>query len=321
MLVARFTLTSMVVTALMCPACRSDRTQALVEVPPQTVVELSSAPPITFRYIKPGSFVMGKNGTYVPSDSEKAAAVWIAFSASNHDEGPRRETEITRGFYMAATKIRVDQFCAYLNESGDPDAELCAGSPWSRIERSDDRWNPREGCASLAMSTMSWAQAVRFCAWLSDQTGQSVRLPTEAEWEYAAGGIESRNWPWGDVYEETASYHGPSRRERPELFPNRWSGFPVGAFPANATPEGLLDTHLRPFEWCSDYYASAYDLDDRRDPTGPEQGDHGRVMRGAGVTNRESSPEVPLVEQAGVFGLRPVIEVDDEDLAAAELAP
>lgn len=107
----------------------------------------------------------------------------------------------------------------------------------------------------------SWHEANGYCEWLSQQTGRRFRLPTEAEWEYAArGGLEQKQFPWGD--------------DSPQSLPNyatRWqsSPDPVARYVPNNF--GLYDIGDNIHEWCSDWYdPNYYAVSPDRNPQGPE---------------------------------------------------
>jgi formylglycine-generating enzyme required for sulfatase activity len=102
-----------------------------------------------------------------------------------------------------------------------------------------------------------------------------VRLPTEAEWEFAARGSQSRKFPWGDN-EST-----PEHANYGELI-NRTTA--VGAYPMGVTPEGIFDLAGNIWEWCLDWYNDKYYAECKkrgmaRDPGGPKSGEY-RVLRG-----------------------------------------
>jgi formylglycine-generating enzyme required for sulfatase activity len=84
-----------------------------------------------------------------------------------------------------------------------------------------------------------------YAAWLSERTGRSFRLPTEAQWEYAASGGEAREFPWGDEWDA-------SRCNTVEAGPV--ASTPVGMFPSGASEHGILDLGGNAEEWVRDEY-------------------------------------------------------------------
>ncbi|MDH4365995.1 MAG: formylglycine-generating enzyme family protein, partial [Acidimicrobiia bacterium] len=88
-------------------------------------------------------------------------------------------------------------------------------------------------------------EASRYCAWLADTTGRPFRLPTEAEWEYAATGGDGRRYPWGDEWD-------PTRANTAEAGPLTTT--PVGVYPQGASPFGLLDLAGNVEEFVADDY-------------------------------------------------------------------
>jgi formylglycine-generating enzyme required for sulfatase activity len=107
-------------------------------------------------------------------------------------------------------------------------------------------WNdPAYNDPAQPVVGICWHEARAYCAWLSAQTGQCWRLPSEAEWEAAARGQAGRRYAWGDDFD-----------------PNRCNTFeshvrgttPVGVFPGGDTPEGLVDLSGNVWEWTSSAY-------------------------------------------------------------------
>ena len=117
---------------------------------------------------------------------------------------------------------------------------------------------------------ISWHEARAYCAWLSVQSDRNFRLPTEAEWEAAARGIEGRPYAYGDDFDA-------SRCNAFETHIRRTT--PVGVFPGGETPEGLVDMCGNTWEWTSSLYKPyLYDVADGREH--PKTGDGRRVLRG-----------------------------------------
>ena len=92
---------------------------------------------------------------------------------------------------------------------------------------------------------VKWRDARAFCAWASEATGATVRLPSEAEWEKAARGADGLIWPWGDE---------PPTKERCNFDSNIRDTMPVDAYPRGASPYGVLDMAGNVWEWTSSLY-------------------------------------------------------------------
>lgn len=130
---------------------------------------------------------------------------------------------------------------------------------------------------------VSSLEAIKFCQWLSARERKKYRLPTEAEWEYAARGIDGRRFPWGndDRRGDVANF---ADRNTPFAWSDRMidDGYaessPVGAYPRGASPFKIEDLAGNVWEWCHDYF-EPYRGSAKINPRGAMNGTK-RVYRG-----------------------------------------
>jgi formylglycine-generating enzyme required for sulfatase activity len=167
--------------------------------------------------------------------------------------------------------------------------------------------DPRFDRAELPVTTVRWEDAVAFCGW------SGGRLPTEAEWEYAARGTEGREFPWGDFYNAHLCNHGSFAQDETDATDGFVGLAPVGSFPDGATPLGILDMAGNVSEWVWDLW----DVDDNGfgyppgsavNPRGPTTG-VGHVLRGGsfadgGAWVRAAARGRMLDSRAPVVGFR-----------------
>ncbi len=110
--------------------------------------------------------------------------------------------------------------------------------------RAPSHWEdgrPPRGLESHPVVNVSWHDAMAYCRWLSEVTGKSITLPSEAQWEKAArGDRDTREYPWGDDWD-------PNRCNNSEL--GIGDTTPVGIFPEGASPYGCLDMVGNTWEW------------------------------------------------------------------------
>ncbi|MGZ5020988.1 MAG: formylglycine-generating enzyme family protein [Chthoniobacterales bacterium] len=139
---------------------------------------------------------------------------------------------------------------------------------------------------------VSSIEAMKFCQWLSARDRRRYRLPTEAEWEYAARGTDGRKYPWGNHdrrgdlgnFADRNTVFAWSDRDIDDGFPE---SSPVGSYPLGASPFGVEDMGGNVWEWCHDYY-EAYRGTPKVNPRGPTAGQK-RVYRGGSWKSRFNS--------------------------------
>ncbi|MDQ3199718.1 MAG: formylglycine-generating enzyme family protein [Verrucomicrobiota bacterium] len=139
---------------------------------------------------------------------------------------------------------------------------------------------------------VSSTEATKFCQWLSAREKRRYRLPTEAEWEYAARGADGRKYPWGNQegrgdlanFADRNTVFAWSDREIDDGFPE---SSPVGSFPRGASPFGMEDMAGNVWEWCLDFM-EAYRGTPKTNPRGAISGQK-RVYRGGSWKSRFNS--------------------------------
>ena len=193
---------------------------------------------------------------------------------SYREEAPRHEV-LLPSFAIAQTPVTNALYAAFVASAGAqaPLAWRGATPPPDRLDH--------------PVVDISWNEARSFCEWLAQQpvtfhglAGNPLavrggpRLPTEAEWEHAARGSDGRTFPWGEAFDPRCANTrdgGPGATT------------PVGAYPAGASPHGVLDMAGNVWEWTASLDAPyPYRLDDgREDPAAPGR----RIMRSGCYAN------------------------------------
>jgi formylglycine-generating enzyme len=135
-------------------------------------------------------------------------------------------------------------------------------------------------------------EALRYCQWLAQKDGKTYRLPTEAEWEYAARGTDGRKYPWGnhERRNDLANFADASTAFawRDALINDGYpETSPVGAFPSGASFFGIEDMAGNVWEWCLDFYQPLPGTP-KRNPRGLASGP-ARVYRGGSWKSRFSN--------------------------------
>jgi len=222
---------------------------------------------------------------------------------------------------MSKYEITVSQFANFIHNTGYlTDAEkgqstvVLRGDEWLQTDTVNWRHDTKGDCYSdyknnnYPVIHVSWNDAMAFCKWMSDSTYKYFRLPTEAEWEYAAKG--------GSKHSQTTAFGGSNNIDE------------VGWYIENTdVNQGVMQVGLKKpnelklydmtgnvWEWCYDWYQSSYDENDTQNPQGPVTGKR-RTSRGGSwrtsaepqshVTHRNSlAPE----KQGNLLGFRIVCE-------------
>jgi formylglycine-generating enzyme required for sulfatase activity len=135
-------------------------------------------------------------------------------------------------FFLARMPVTNAQYASFVQATGHR-----VPSYWLEAA-------PPAGHGDLPVVHVSWYDAAAYCSWLTEVTGSSYSLPSEAEWEKAASwdpvAGEKKRYPWGDRFD-------PQRCNSKEAGPGEPT--PVGAYPQGASPYGLLDMAGNVYEW------------------------------------------------------------------------
>ncbi len=224
---------------------------------PSAPVAASSAPlPPPPRLVREGRTARGHEVATRGVDGARVILVpagsFRRGSPAAPDEQPVTDVSVS-SFWLDETEVTWRQYRTYMTAHG------------IRMWKSPS-WNPAE---DHPIVNLDWEQASAYCAFVGG------RLPTEAEWEFAARGPASRQFPWGEEWRDgMANSADPS-----DGFPQT---APVGSFRGGAGPFGHLDLAGNVTEWVADWYDPAgYPATGGRDPRGPASGTH-RVLRGGG---------------------------------------
>ena len=232
------------------------KTQALIrriEGKLKLTVQLDDETSLTLVLIKPGSFTMGS-----PEDEK-----------DRFDNETAQEVELTKAFYMSTHEITVAQWTAFVEgskpkyrtmaERGDGAHVFIGSGDKGRFERKKDANWRNCGFAQdpkHPVTCVTWYDATKACAWLTAKAGMTVRLPTEAEWEYACRAGQTKRWGFGDneghmrQFANVADRRSDVKERHGGLDDGvKWTA-PVGKYKPNAW--GLYDMHGNVAEWCID---------------------------------------------------------------------
>jgi len=214
-------------------------------------------------WVEPGCFVRGSNRW----------RDWLA----EEDEAPAHEVCFSKGFWTDRYEVSNAAFAVFVAAGGYLEKGFWSGEGWRwKGNRPGPDEPPERGFQNPhhPQVWISWYEAEAYARW------RSARLPTEAEWEYAARGPSSSIYPWGDRWDlskanVTESGHSPTQ---PKLLRTATSS--VTSYASGVSWCGAFNMSGNVWEWTADWYrADYYRLRERLDPAGPESGTT-RVQKG-----------------------------------------
>lgn len=242
------------------PASNGPTAQATPTEAPGTPVSSPDRDPGTARtdargvgqvWVPGGTFTMGAD------DSAATPPPWAANEARS--ERPAHTVQLTRGYWIDTTEVTVASFTAFKAAGGYNDESLWSPEGWKWRQAQGQKPLP-DPCLQQAPDEpqvcVTWYEAEAYAHW------RGGRLPTEAEWEFAARGPDSLVYPWGNDYDKTrANLDGGTGPK------------PVGNFPKGKSWVGALDMSGNGMEWVADWWSSVYyGQSPAADPKGPPSG-------------------------------------------------
>lgn len=209
-------------------------------------------------WVPAGSFLMG-------TDEATAAALialdppyWVRNELA--DEQPQHEVFITSGYWIDKYEVTNAAFQAFVDDGGYQQQEYWSEDGWTwlqgRLQRNTTLPRRCGGASDLPRVCVTWYEAEAYARW------RGGRLPTEAEWEYAARGPESLIYPWGNEFDSSRANVVDSTALTP-----------VGSYPNGVSWVGAHDMAGNAMEWVQDWRdGEYYKLNVQYDPQGPDTG-------------------------------------------------
>ena len=268
--------------------------------PPQSVGSITNSLGMRLVLVPSGEFLMGNDESII--SLQKDFPLMETRRLENlRDEAPAHRVRITHNFYMGQTEVTVGQFRRFVQASGYVPESIADGTGGYGYNPAYDPATTKRGdlfegrdiryswlnpgfpqTDTHPVVNVTWNDAQAMVRWLSQVEGRIYRLPTEAEWEYAArAGTRTRYHNGNDpemLPQVANTFDAQTGAKWKTLAPYALKGddgfaftAPVASFVPNAF--GLYDMHGNAWEWCSDWYGeNYYALSPVDDPQGPSVG-------------------------------------------------
>lgn len=207
-------------------------------------------------WVPPGSFRMGTDDAALQALRALSPPGWVTRELPS--EQPAHDVRLTSGYWMDRTEVTNEEFAAFARAGGYRDRSWWSDPGWGWLQARDAAALPlpETGGPAQPRVRVTWYEAEAYARW------RGGRLPTEAEWEYAARGPQSRVYPWGNDFD-------PARC----VVDGAVSSQPAGSRPGGASWAGALDMAGNAMEWVHDWLdVTYYRTSPAADPPGPETG-------------------------------------------------
>jgi formylglycine-generating enzyme required for sulfatase activity len=206
-------------------------------------------------WVPAGSFLMGTDDATLQALKALDAPGFILGELAS--EQPQHEARLTKGYWIDKFEVTNAAFQAFVAAGGYKDQSLWSPAGWEWLGRQVVEQLPQYCLGNLPenpAACLSWYEAEAYARW------RGGRLPTEAEWEYAARGPQSLIYPWGNEFDAGRCNVVDSTGLKP-----------AGSYPAGASWVGALDMAGNVMEWVQDWLGS-YPAGAVENPAGPAGG-------------------------------------------------
>jgi formylglycine-generating enzyme required for sulfatase activity len=208
-------------------------------------------------WVPAGSFTMGTDAATIERLTALEPPTFVLGEFAS--EQPAHQVRLTRGYWIDRYEVTNAEFRVFVDAGGYQQRVLWSDDGWAWLQS-----QPNPGPASSCFGDAPDAP-VRCVTWYEAEAYASFRhgrLPTEAEWEYAARGPRSSTYPWGDEWDASrcnvVDSSGPTK---------------VGSYPGGVSWVGAYDMAGNAMEWVADWLADDYYAHSpAEDPTGPAEG-------------------------------------------------
>lgn len=208
-------------------------------------------------WVPAGTFTMGTDAMAIAALTAASPPDWVASEFPS--EQPAHKITLTNGYWIDRDEVTNRAFAAFVDAGGYTNRALWSPDGWAWLSGKDAARLPLHCQGDVPEHPricLTWFEAEAYAAW------RGGRLPTEAEWEYAARGPESQVYPWGDSFD----------RDKANVL-NSIGPKPVGSYPTGVSWVGANDMAGNAMEWVSDWLAvDYYATSPGTDPTGPATG-------------------------------------------------
>ena len=209
-------------------------------------------------WVPAGTFTMGTGPAAIAKLKAAGPPDWVVPALDA--EAPAHKVTLTRGYWIDRTEVTNTAFKAFVDAGGYTTRSYWSNDGWAWLGGRNVKVLPLHCQGDVPAQPrvcITWYEAQAYAAW------RAGRLPTEAEWEYAARGPKSTVYPWGNAWDDAKANIIDSISPKP-----------VGSYPAGASWVGALDMAGNAMEWVADWRdANYYKTSPATDPPGPATGE------------------------------------------------